>query len=731
MTELDELETGIGTLKKTSNEQKRYIEELRRERSFLIKKNNEIEESIKKVQEQTKPTKFEINELKKELEAVSVLIQEIKKKESKFESMLTEQRSNLFLLKSSFEKNLDRLLEEIEGRVRENKRIELAMFNELKSKVEKLAGMEDRLKEQSKNQKMVTDRLIQDVSRLQQTVTGLTSKNFDVELENLSKKVSSETKSLVKQITGGSETILGLRDKLQYFEPVVKDLSERLESQIKLSNKMMGSMEFLVKKSETMATELKSLKEGISLERERTTVLEQEREARKKDAEEMKEHLESTFQQTLRGKTKELEANIINKSKGLEDELKYLSKDLSSEKERMTILEQDLKNQGKNQESKTKELADSIEKIQLGEAKREENFNNVFGRLQELQIRTEKSLKSLDEKITQISNIEGNLERKIHKQNEAIFKRLGSSYDELDERVLNSDNTMSRLDESVKGLSKRLEDQFILLNEIGKNLSILDQEVKEQAKSQESHLKDFESVIKIIDDIEKRILNSGKKISRIDEIESGLTNESKSLAKDMYSERERVAVLEQDLKNQLEGMLKNQGSFEERISDYERLISRIGKAVTDMRTRVMDEEAMAKKFEEQSKTIDKVTNVGKRLTRLEEKMSNQETDHDLRFNELIAVIKDIEFGEAKRREEFKGFIDRFQDLKTKTEQNLRLFSKNVKKLSSIKSETRPEMSKEKTSRLGELVFELGGIKKRVRVSGKRSRKVLRRARKRR
>ncbi len=955
MTELDELEIGIGRLKKTSNEQKKIIEELKKERSFLIKKNNAIEDSIKKIQGQIKPTKSDINELKKELEGTVVLIQEIKNKDSKFQSMLTEQKSNLFLLRSRFEKDLDKVLDEIEETIKENKRIELTRFNELKSKIEKLLDTEDRLKDQDKSQKMIIDKLAQDVSKIQQTVTSLTSKRFDMGLENLSKKLSSETKSLMKQITESSEVIIGLRDKLQYFEPAVKDLSEKLESQTKILSKITESKEFLLRRYDAFASDLKSLKEKISSERERVAVLEQDRESRKKDIEEIKEHLESTFQQTLQSKTKELEANIITKSKILEEDLKSLSKEISLKKDRIAVLEQELKNQEENQESKNKELSDSMEKVQLNEARREEKFNNMVGRLQELQIRTEDSVKSLNEKITQISKIEGNLERKLHKENEAIFKRLGSSYDELDERVLNSDNSISRLGESVKGLGKRLEEHFMLLNETGKRLSVLENEIGEQSKSQESQVKDFNNIVKIIDDIEKRILSSDKMISQLDglvekidtldkeskrtddldrrllnsenlisqidssvkeikkfeesykkeiesrfqqvlkdrtkELEANLTGKSesltkdikslarelsserertgvleqdresvkkdieevkeslestfqqtlqskakeleadiitrsksleeelKSLTKDLSSGKERIAVLEQELKNQTKGhesqikdlnnlagtldgieeKILNSDNFmqriddsvrgieskfqqmlqtrtkeleagligkseslvkdlktltkdlssekeriafieqdmkshfreqkpktkelgvlsesmrrlEERVSDYEKLISHTSEAVTEMRTRIMDEEGIAKSFEEQSKVIDRVTNAGERLTMLEERMRAQSRDHDLRFNELIAVIKDLELGETKRIEEFNSFVDRFQKLRMKTEHNLTLFNQNVKKLSDVKSEIKADINKDIETRLKEFGLESGNVKNRI------------------
>ncbi len=747
MTELDDLEIGISRLKKTSNEQKKIIEELKKERSFLIRKNNEIEGNIKNIQGQIKPTKSEVNELKKELNEVVVLIEDIMKKDSKFQSMLTEQKSNLFLLRSRFEKDMDKALDDIEERIKENKRIELTRFNDLKSKIEKLTGAEDRLKDQDKSQKMIIDKLAQDISKIQQMVTSLTSQRFDVELENLSKRLSSETKSLMKQITESSEIIVGLKDRLQYFEPVIKNLS------------------------------------------------------------------------------------------------------------------------------------DSMEKIQLNEARREENFNNMVGRLQELRIRTEDSIKSLNEKITQISKIEGNLERKLRKDNDVIFKRLGSSYDELDERLQISENSISKLGESIKGLGKRLEDQLILLNETGKRLTVLESDVIEQSKSQESQFKGFNNTVKIIDDIEKRLLNSEKVISqlgglveRIDDLEKesrktddldkrllisenlisqieksikeikkfeesykkdiesrfqkalkdrtreleanligeseSLTKDIKSLAKDLSSERERIGILEQErelirkdilgvkehleskfhhtlqgrakeleadiitrsnsleedlksmarevssekerivvleeeLKNQIkehQSQTKNLNSLagtldgfeervlnsqkltdlsenlvrlEERISDYEKMISHTSEAVIEMRTRIMDEEGIAKSFDEQSKVIDRVTNAGNRLTMLEEKLKAQSSDHDLRFNELIGVIKDLELGETKRIDEFNSFIERFQELKRKTEHNLTLFNQNVKKLSDIKSEIKAEVNKDIENRIKEFGLESEDTKDRV------------------
>ena len=197
MTEqLDELEIGIGRLKKNSTEQNRIIEELKRERAFLMKKNESIEDGIKKLQGQLNPAKSDIMEIKKELEDITGSISEIRGKDSKLQSMLTEQKSNLFLMKSRFEKELDKIFDDIDGKIKENKRIELSKFNELRSKIEKMMGAEGRLKDQEKSHKTLIDKLTQDISTLQHTVTELTAKRFDVELEKLSKSISSETKSL-------------------------------------------------------------------------------------------------------------------------------------------------------------------------------------------------------------------------------------------------------------------------------------------------------------------------------------------------------------------------------------------------------------------------------------------------------------------------------------------------------------------------------------------------------
>ena len=50
--QMDDLEIGIGRLKKSSREQQIIIDELKKERSFLIKKNDSIDGSIKNLQSQ-------------------------------------------------------------------------------------------------------------------------------------------------------------------------------------------------------------------------------------------------------------------------------------------------------------------------------------------------------------------------------------------------------------------------------------------------------------------------------------------------------------------------------------------------------------------------------------------------------------------------------------------------------------------------------------------------------
>ena len=90
--QMDDLEIGIGRLKKSSQEQKRIIDELKRERSFLIKKNDAIEGSIKNLQGQINPNRSDINELKNELGEAIGLITDIKARDAKFQSVLTEQK---------------------------------------------------------------------------------------------------------------------------------------------------------------------------------------------------------------------------------------------------------------------------------------------------------------------------------------------------------------------------------------------------------------------------------------------------------------------------------------------------------------------------------------------------------------------------------------------------------------------------------------------------------------
>lgn len=759
MTELDELEIGIGRLKKNSNEQRRFIEELKKEREFLARKNNTIEESIRKMQEQIKPSRTEINELRKELEGLSSLINEIQRKESKFESMLTEQKSNLFLLRSRFEKDIDKVLAEIDDRIKENKKIELSTFSEVKSRIDRLAGLEERVRDDSKAQKMAMDKLAEEVSKLQQTVAGLVSKSFGAELENLDKRISSETKSMNKQISEGAQVMAALRDRLHYFDPVLRELSEKLESQTKLLNRILESKDFLLKRSESFSTELKSLKERLSDEKERIEILEKEREDSRKGVEDTRKQLQSAFQQAIQGRSKEIEAEISGRYKNLEVELKSLTKELSLKKDRMAALEEDIKNQADGHESKLGVLGDSINRIQLSEAKRGENFNNMVERLQELQIRTEDSLKSLNEKIGQISRIESNLEKKLQKENEAIFKRIGSSHDKLDERVTESENYISGLNESIKGLGKRLEEQFMLITDAGKRMSSMEHALGEQSRTQESHLKNIENVVKIIDDIEDRISGSEKILSQIDGLAeriTGLEEDSKRIEgldrktlgyestisqitdsvkslesrfqKSMQTDRlkERVSLLEQELKNRareqkqrgkdFENLAKELEGIDGRVSDSEKVISHISKAVTDMRTRLMDDDALTKKFEEHSKTLDKVTNAGNRLTRLEERLKIQERDQDLRFNELIAVIKEIETGEAKRVEEFSSFANRFQNLKMKTEENLKTFNQNLKTLSRIKEDIKSDVMRENKLSLKDFGLDFDDVKGRVSAS---------------
>ncbi|MFC2143928.1 hypothetical protein ACFLQO_01030, partial [Candidatus Aenigmatarchaeota archaeon] len=191
----------------------------------------------------------------------------------------------------------------------------------------------------------------------------------------------------------------------------------------------------------------------------------------------------------------------------------------------------------------------------------------------------------------------------------------------------------------------------------------------------------------------------------------------------LASEKERISLIEKDLKTQsmnqgsdskeIKSLTDDVGKLGDRISDSEKIVSRVNEAVTAIRTRIMDEEEIAKRFEDQARVVDKVTNAGGRLARLEEKLKNQAKDHDMRFSELIGVIKDLELGESKRISEFNDFIDKFHRLREKTDQNLRMFSQNVKKMGDIKGEIKSEINKENLAKLKGFGLEFDGFKKRI------------------
>lgn len=223
----------------------------------------------------------------------------------------------------------------------------------------------------------------------------------------------------------------------------------------------------------------------------------------------------------------------------------------------------------------------------------------------------------------------------------------------------------------------------------------MEQELRTQLGEHKANAKEVENLSESVTALDGRILDLRKQ-----------TEEQKVKARDIDNLSDNLAKLD-------ESVSENLKDIEDRVSDSEKMLLNTSKAVTDMRTRIMDDEAITKKFEEQSRTIDKVTKSGERITRLEEKTKAISMDNDMRFNELLSLIKELEVAEAKRVEEFGAFFDRFQELRTSTEHNIKIFNDNIRKLPDIESEIRTDISKESKFKLKEMGIDFKNIKNRL------------------
>lgn len=416
-------------------------------------------------------------------------------------------------------------------------------------------GIEDRISKNRSQIEKTVNQLLSDDKILKST-QGSIGKALEGKIGSLTEGLSSKTEDLSLKLNDNNKTISELIEKTQVLDSLTKNLPGKVGNHENLINKIMESKEFLVKRSEAMTTELKSLTDNLSSEAERISVVEQD---------------------------------VKNQSKGHEKRLDELSQNLSSVKSlipQVNTLKESMKNLGKD----TREI-----NKRLSVLKPPENIKNWF-----------------NEKIVEL---DGRFSTSMSK----IAKEL----DDNNETLLGLRKNVTELDSVVKHSKEQDKDISGLLHKIGTLDSI--------TRNLPKKLDTYESMLnKVVDSREILAKRTG-----------AMASEIKSLSENLSSEKSRLMALEQRMgledkskESRLDEISKGLVRVEDRLSDIDSIKSKID-----------DLESVGKTLGEKSVTesefISTIKSVSKRVDDIEDSYKKLDKEFSMDKNRLQTAISQV------------------------------------------------------------------------------------------
>ncbi len=531
-------------VKMIDSSMKTLKEELEKERMEDIKnQTNELRSGI-----------MRIEKLKDELEEFK------KNQESKFDKMI----SNLKDLPPDIKTLGGRIesLETLSERLNKEKINESEFSSIVKLVTKRMGDIEDHFDE-------IENKISKDKSRIEKTVSDLLSsdkiiksaqeligKDIEGKIQGLTGSLSSDIASLSEKLKTNTDIISYLKEKYNVLDSLTRGVPKRLESQEIFINKIMESKDFLAKKAEAIASELKSLSGDLSAEKDRLATLEQK--------------------MILQDKANESKMNEISNSLAKIDE--SIISDIDSIKakvEEIGALGKSLKEKSINES----EFVSTVRSI----SKRIDDVENLYTKLDKqssldktkLQaainqaLSDEKILKSAQESIDKwideniqtlskkISSDMEKLSRKIEEKAESLNKKLYSDIekvkgdlDEHSESILNVREKLSVLDSLIKQ-SEEQENEISGLKEKVQVLNSLTKDFPKKFDEQAGELKDLMG-------------SSGFFTKRIDSLDGDLNN----LNEKIDSGSERTTTLEKDFKS-------NSKSLERRLDGLDKSLANI------------------------------------------------------------------------------------------------------------------------------------------------------------
>ncbi|RLJ10356.1 MAG: hypothetical protein DRP15_00120 [Candidatus Aenigmatarchaeota archaeon] len=549
--EIVEIENGIARLKKINKEQKKLIDDMRKERDMLLErcryltqKFNEVyatyEEAsrriLKFVESQTDPIYKRIEALEDKAKILNEIRERLRTHASTIQDILNSK------------KDMEKRISELES-----------ISTSIKDSVSKLGDLlEDLNKKEKQNEKRINivrnilekrdDEYFRKIKIIQEDA----ARNFNKFQNDVNKKISLIDES-IKDFTTKLQTIDTFVKNLNVLEERVEnhldDLRRYVDNRFRAEEKERTShITSLTKTQSNLSSELKNLK----------TILDKTIEEIKKDINE-NQLTEKTLEDRIASLKEEFNHNIkssFNELKLFQEELTKTLNNLELNIERhissSTKLFQDLKDKTKTQELNEKDLRKALEAL---DKQTLETITKLRSDIEKRISQTELIIKEIDTKLAGM---------------ERFIKSLDLSDEKIEERI---DEIKTKLEERITQRIKDIESRISLLGE-------------------KSNLK----LSKHIEELKSKLASSNSKILKIESSLESLKKEIEDLSAEM-AESEIV----DDVKSRIEDMRiyfesKNEESeknildlsknFERRISDINSRLKHLESVTGDLKTQI-------------------------------------------------------------------------------------------------------------------------------------------------
>jgi len=472
-----------------------------------------------------------LQKMKEEIKALELekdrLYKEIIGRDEKF-------REGVDILKGNVRKRIETLSTELSGKVKEShkavKKDVNKMFSDViqtkLSEIEKslvlekkrISDLEDELKAREMEFSTSLDKQKDSLTDFRLEIGKMMDSGIEGRIQDLTNSLSSDMASLSEKLKDNSDTISYLKEKYNIMDSLTKGVPKKIESQDILLNKIIDSKEFLLKRSEAIAAELKSLSGNLSAEKDRLMALEQKI--------------------GIQDKAMESRIHEIDDIKAKVDELESVDKSLSEK----SVSES--------------EFISTVKSI----SKRIDDVENLYGKLdKELSLDNTKLNAAINQALSDdriIKSTQGALGKRMEEELQKLNEKFYSDIEKQSEQLSDQQKKISELKERVQALNS-------LTKDFPKKFDLQTRELSDLMGSEGFLTKKIES-------LDSGLNNLNEKIDSSNERTTTLEKEIKSHSK---AQETRLDGMDSGLASIQSGMQESSteiGVLKERLNDMEK-----------------------------------------------------------------------------------------------------------------------------------------------------------------